>query len=169
MSVLHAQETAAQHATRRSSTAFMDRPTWRATWYDRGRLLAPNPAIPFVGRAVKDPSIVHDDGAWHLFFTAIGADGERSLGYMRAPRLGAFARQRPHQLHRDPVLQPAAPFVFYYTEHKVWYLIFQVVSPQRRSYIPVYATNTSLDPATWSTPRTLVPHLPQVEKRRIDF
>lgn len=147
----------------------MDRSIWRPTWHDRGRLLAPNPAIPFVARAVKDPSIVNYDGAWHLFFTAIGVDGDRSLGYMRTPDLAAFARQRPHQVYYDPALQPAAPFVFYHTDHELWYLIFQVVSPRRRSYIPVYATNASLDPATWSAPRALVPNITRAEKRRIDF
>lgn len=143
----------------------MDRPKW----HDRGHLLAPDPSIPFAARAVKDPSIVHYDGAWHLFYTAISLQGDRSLGYLRSPSLAACARQRPYQLHFDPAMQPAAPFVFYHTEHALWYLIFQVVSPKRRSYIPVYATNASLDPATWSAPRTLLPGATHLEKRRIDF
>jgi len=143
----------------------MDRPRW----HDRGRLLAPDPLIPFAARAVKDPSIVYYDGAWHLFYTALSLGGDRSLGYMRSPSLAAFTPQRPHQLRFDPAMQPAAPFVFYHTEHALWYLIFQVVSPRRRSYIPVYATNVSLDPATWSAPRALVPDTKHLEKRRIDF
>src|SRR5579862_1764964 len=111
-------------------------PMEHRSWHYRGHVLAPDPSVAFAARAVKDPSLVYHDGTWHLFYTAISHQGTCSLGYVRTALLADCAVQQQQQLSLDDAARPAAPYVFYHSTQQVWYLIFQVPSPRRRSYIP---------------------------------
>jgi hypothetical protein len=130
-------------------------------------LLSPGPPEAFDSVAVKDPSIVRYQGAWHLFYTARNRAGY-SLGYVRAPKLEQLEgapRFALTQLHPAKSSYAAAPQVFYFRPQRKWYLVFQT---DEANYLPVYSTTASpAVPGSWSAPQ------PLVEKREsakwIDF
>ncbi|MBL0158383.1 MAG: hypothetical protein IPP47_14960 [Bryobacterales bacterium] len=118
-----------------------------ADWSAGPVLLAPGPHGAFDETAVKDPSIVFHNNAWHLFYTARGR-GQYTLGYVTAPTLEKLNAAPRRQIMPA---YAAAPQVFYFRPQKKWYLIFQTTAA---NYQPVFATSTDL--ATWSAPEPLI-------------
>ena len=76
--------------------------------------------------AIKDPSIVYFENSWHIFYTARGK-GRYSIGYSSSPSLSQFVHAERHQLKLSVDISriDCAPQIFYFTPHKLWYLIFQ--------------------------------------------
>src|SRR5262249_28285315 len=99
---------------------------------------------------VKDPSVVFFADRWHLFCTIRSEKRLRQIEYRSFTDWKDADRATAHIL---PLTDGdcAAPQVFYYTPHRKWYLIYQVVDNQRRpNHYPVYSTSTNLaDPASW--------------------
>jgi hypothetical protein len=62
-----------------------------------------------------------------------------------------------------------APQLFYFTPHKKWYLIYQLVDKSRTPALgPCYSTSTNMaDPRAWSAPVAMVTKAP--EPRWLDF
>ncbi len=107
--------------------------------------------------AVKDPSIVYAEGAWHLFYTAISPSATLT-GYASAPTLEGLRTAQHHEL---PMVRSTAerygcaPQVFYYAPQGLWYLLFQ---NRDANYMPCYCTTATIaDPASWSEFRPLLP------------
>jgi len=136
-------------------------------WTIAAPLLEPGPRGSFDETAVKDPTIVHHGGRWHLFYTARGRDAY-ALGYVSAPQLAGLATAPRHRLEalrgrEDPYA--AAPQVLYFEPQQAWYLIFQT---RDGSYQPVYAATRTIErPESWSAPRPLVRK--QDKAKWIDF
>lgn len=105
--------------------------------------------------AIKDPSVVYYENMWHIFYTARG-NGRYSIGYASSPSLSQFANAKRHQLKLggDNSRIDCAPQVFYFTPHKLWYLIFQTTDS---NYQPSFSTNPTLNnPNTWNKSQDLI-------------
>jgi endo-1,4-beta-xylanase len=101
--------------------------------------------------ALKDPSIVHHGGRYHLFCTLRGRTRSHALAYI------SFADfDEAHKA--EPIVLPnhdgyaAAPQVFYFSPHRKWYLICQAAkdgwNPRGQA---AYATTDDLaDPDSWT-------------------
>lgn len=125
------------------------------TWRLGPVLLAPGPASAFDETAVKDPSIVRHDGAWHLFYTARG-EGQYRTGYVSAPTLEGLARAPRHLIPqaRGKSLYGCAPQIFWFSPQRRWYLVFQ---SNDANYAPMFLTTATLaDPASWSVAKPLL-------------
>lgn len=142
---------------RQTPTTAMTTPAWQS----KGILLSPGSGFDDV--AVKDPTIVQADGAWHLFYTAIGKRGggvRRSLGYVTAPRLEDLQTSARMELSPAwPADRPeiAAPQVFYCRTLAKWVLVAQRPEPGPTRYVPIVSFSKDIrDPGAWSAPRDLV-------------
>lgn len=113
--------------------------------------------------AVKDPSIVYHNGMQHLFYTAKGEtttsgypSTSTSIGYVAASEFSKLNQAPRKDLNAGGRLCPkplCAPQVFYFSPHKIWYMIAQVPIDGRLGVLPVFMTNPDLsDPAGWSRP-----------------
>jgi len=118
-----------------------------ADWLAGPVLLAPGPPGSFDETAVKDPSIVFHNNAWHLFYTARGR-GQYTLGHVTAPTLEKLNAAPRRQIMPA---YAAAPQVFYFRPQKKWYLIFQTTAA---NYQPVFSTSADL--AAWTAPQPLI-------------
>ncbi len=139
----------------------------QTVWRAGTPVLRPGPASSFDETAVKDPSIVRFNGAWHVFYTARGLN-QYTLGYVSAATMEGLQSAPRHQLanqHGTKSSYAAAPQVFYFRPHKKWYLVYQTTDS---NYQPVFSTTATIDrPASWSAPQPL---LEKVEKTKwIDF
>ncbi len=119
--------------------------------------------------ALKDPSIVFHNGRWHVFATLRKQSGTVCMQYLNfadwseantAPRTTISFTDRYH----------CAPQVFYFTPHRRWYLVYQLVDPARGPGMAPYfsTTETLADPPSWSTPQLMVTN-PEEKQKWIDF
>ncbi len=120
--------------------------------------------------SVKDPSIVHYDGRWHLFSTIRSKNRTHQIEY------SSFvdwkdANQAERHLIDFTNGYDCAPQIFYFSQQKRWYLIYQVLNSSRTpSLQPVYSTSTNIsDPKSWSKPKLLFDQHPENVKMWIDF
>jgi len=108
--------------------------------------------------SVKDPTVVHSDGRWHVFATvrfASGKVGMESFNFAdwseanRAPRAALALHDQYY----------CAPQVFYYAPHKCWYMLYQMADAKHAPpFGPVFSTSKNLaDPKLWSAPQWLYP------------
>jgi len=128
-------------------------------WLVSDPLFTAGPKGTFDDIAVKDPSIVHFDGKYHVFYTSICETTKSgyprtvaSVGYVCAAGLDALNQAPRTELTQEgkPII---APQVFYFTPHKLWYLIAQVALPGPLGLQPVFLTNPDIsDPQGWSAP-----------------
>jgi hypothetical protein len=120
--------------------------------------------------SVKDPSIVHYEGEWHLFCTIRSVKRTHQIEYLKFKdwKEAATAPRSILQLTNNYF---CAPQVFYFTPHKKWYLIYQASEETRKpSLQPAYSTTTNIaDPKSWTGPAFLYPATPENIKAWIDF
>jgi hypothetical protein len=125
---------------------------WRAS----PPLFLPGDEGAFDEVAVKDPSVVHHEGAWHVFYTARSDQGY-SLGYVSAPTLDGLQDTERHplpQLAGKREGYAAAPQVFFFAPQQKWYLVYQT---HESNYQPVFSTTETIaDPKSWSPPQPLM-------------
>src|SRR5262249_55854109 len=120
--------------------------------------------------SVKDPTVVYHQGRWHLFYTIRSQKRLRQIEYRSFTDWKDADRAMAHVLSvssRDF----CAPQVFYYSPHKKWYLVYQIVdNSERPNHYPVYSTSSDLaDPKSWSEPKRLFAEHPKNVKEWIDF
>lgn len=120
--------------------------------------------------SVKDPTVVRDDGRWHLFSTIRSAKRTHQIEYLNFTDWSAAA-SAPRHILTVSTGYFCAPQVFRYTPHNKWYLIYQGSDPSRKpSLQPVYSTSTNLaDPGSWTAPRLLFASQPTNVTGWIDF
>jgi hypothetical protein len=121
-------------------------PTWRVD----DPILFRTRAEPFDHFAVKDPTIVFTGGRYHMFYTGANASGGWQMLYSSATTLEGF-RTAPHIfLTRIGESYFAAPEVFFFEPHGLWYLVYQ-----DGTFGAAYATTTNIaDPNSWSGPKS---------------
>jgi len=120
--------------------------------------------------SVKDPSVVYYNGRWHLFCTIRSKIRTHQIEYVSFEKWEQ-ANKAPRTILQLTDGYFCAPQVFYFTPHKKWYLIYQVIDPSRKpSLQPAYSTTTYIDkPDSWSKPSLLFSTAPTNIAQWIDF
>lgn len=120
--------------------------------------------------AIKDPSIVRYRGRWHLFCSIRSQKRSHQIEYL------SFADWKDAHAATRHVLKLSdgyfcAPQVFYFSPHKTWYLICQVIEKSRKPALqPACSTTENIaDPSSWSAPKLLFSRQPKGIGRWIDF
>lgn len=126
-------------------------------WVSTGPLISPVPdaAHPIV--SVKDPTVVHHDGRWHVYATTFTPQKGWSMVYLNFRTWAEAAQAKPYYLDQNPNLRGyhCAPQVFYFRPHKKWYLLYQ-------SQPPTVSTADDLaKPETWTKPEPLFQGTPK--------
>ena len=121
------------------------------TWYVDAPVLFRARAEPYDHYAVKDPTIVFSGGRYHVFYTGANASGGWQMLYSSATTLAGLRTASHIYLSRIGEAYFAAPQVFFFEPHGLWYLIYQ-----DGTFGAAYATTTNIaDPNSWSGPRSL--------------
>src|ERR687887_140152 len=122
-------------------------PTWRVD----SPILFRARAEPYDHYAVKDPTIVFSGGRYHMFYTGANASGGWQMLYSSATTLEGVRTAAHTFLSRIGEGYFAAPEVFYFEPHGLWYLIYQ-----DGTFGAAYATTNNIaDPNSWSGPKSL--------------
>ncbi len=132
--------------------------------------LPESPEHPWV--SIKDPSIVRDDGRWHLFCSLRKRKsglGRIRIGYCSFDSWDEASDADWSVLDLTDGYH-GAPQVFFFEPHQLWYMIYQAEDASRDlAYGPCYSTNDSInDPSGWSKPRPLYQVVPG-QKAGLDF
>lgn len=120
--------------------------------------------------SVKDPSVVFYDGKWHLFCTIRSQKRTHQIEYLNFEKW-EDANKAPRHIMKLTDGYFCAPQVFYFTPHKKWYLIYQIIEQTRKpSLQPAWSTTTNInDPYSWSKPTLLFKNAPTNVNQWIDF
>jgi hypothetical protein len=143
----------------------------RFSWKATGPLLdvgpgkdAPDPLV-----SIKDPTIVFQDGRWHLFATVRMRSGKVDIEYLSFADW-AQANQAPRHILAMHDQYYCAPQVFYFTPHQRWYLVYQLADKTRTPPLgPCFSTTTNLtDPKSWTKHQPMVTNAP-AKPKWLDF
>jgi len=132
------------------------------------------PAGTFDDVSVKDPTIVRYGGVWHMFYTSKPSlDASQfvdGVGYVSAPTLGGLNRAKRYNINTIVGDEVIAPQIFYFTPHKLWYLIAQTPCDRPCQLEPIYLTNPDIaDVDGWSKPKIIDTNRPNKDVFWIDF
>ncbi|WP_199443641.1 non-reducing end alpha-L-arabinofuranosidase family hydrolase [Umezawaea beigongshangensis] len=117
-------------------------------WSSSGVLISPKPDSTHANVAVKDPSVVHHNGKYHVFASTYTTG--YNLMYTSFSDWSQASSAPHHYLDRSGVGAGyrAAPQVFYFAPQRLWYLVYQTGSNAS------YSTNSDVgNPQGWSAPR----------------
>lgn len=137
-------------------------------WVASAPLIAP--ADPNI-ISIKDPTVVHHDGLWHIIATVKIPNAEARMEYLQFadwPRANAAPRHAI-QFHD---LYHCAPQVFYFTPQRKWYVIYQNTDGSRTPpcFGPAFSTTRDLTkPESLTPPQMLYPEKPDNLKGWLDF
>jgi endo-1,4-beta-xylanase len=129
-------------------------------WTSSAPLISPQQDPDQTIYGVKDPSIVHVNGKYHVFMTTAGSAGW-GLAYTSFDKWSDAASAKIVPLAKSPMGPGyrAAPQVFYFAPQKTWYLVYQGSDP-------LYSTSKDIgDPMSWSAPKPFFPVVPAIVKR----
>lgn len=142
----------------------------RFKWMVSAPLVSPIQRPDDLTYSIKDPTIVRYGDEWHVFCTIRGKKRSHQIEYLR------FDDWKEVKSAKRFVLKLSdgyfcAPQVFYFTPHKRWYLICQVIDKSRKPALqPAYSTTSDMaDPDSWSEPELLFAKHPENVKMWIDF
>ncbi|KAF7594222.1 hypothetical protein BBP40_009773 [Aspergillus hancockii] len=106
---------------------------------------------------IKDPSIVEIDGVYHVFASTAKASGY-NLVYFSFTDFSQANSATFHYLDQSPIGAGyrAAPQVFYFQPHRLWYLVYQNGNA-------AYSTNPDIsNPAGWTAPKNFYSSMPSI-------
>jgi len=149
-------------ATKPSQTAFENgRFLWRAS----APLLGPDTTAADPHVSIKDPTLVYYEGRWHLFATVRMRSGKVDIEYLNFADWSRAANAPRHVLNLHDQYH-CAPQVFFFRQHKRWYLIYQLADKSRKPpFGPFFSTTETLsDPRSWSKPRAMITNAPDKPK-----
>jgi len=120
--------------------------------------------------SLKDPTVVRFQDRWHVFCTIRSQKRTHQIEQISFTDW-KDADKAPRRVLALSDGYFCAPQVFYFTPHKKWYQIYQIIDPQRKPRLqPVFSTSTDLDdPKLWSKPALLYAESPDNVKEWIDF
>jgi hypothetical protein len=137
----------------------------RFQWQSSAQLIGPKSDATHNIRAVKDPSVVHHNGRWHVFASSVNTNGSYSMVYLNFTDWSQAANATHHYLDQTPIGTgyKTAPQVFYFAPQRLWYLVFQTGDNA------AYSTNADIsNPRTWSAPKKFYANgMPQIIKDNI--
>lgn len=127
-------------------------------WSSTGPLLCPSTVLDRGLVSIKDPTVVHFEGRYHVFASTVSRAGAYNMVYLsfatfeEAPSVPWY--------HMDQTkgfdTYVAAPQLFYFAPQKLWYLVFQ-------SGPPMYSTTRDVsDPTSWSVPKPFFTKTPTI-------
>jgi hypothetical protein len=139
-------------------------------WTSTSVLVAPVERTNDPCISVKDPSIVHYEGRWHLFCTIRSQKRTHQIEYLSFDDWN-HADAAPRHLLTVTSGYFCAPQVFYFEPQRKWYLIYQALDENRKVKLqPVFSTSTNFAaPQSWSAPVFLYPAHPDNVEGWIDF
>ncbi|KAI2604632.1 glycosyl hydrolase family 62-domain-containing protein [Hypoxylon sp. NC1633] len=111
---------------------------------------------------IKDPSIIYHDGKYHVFASTASSSGY-NLVYMSFTDFSGAGSATFHYLDQSPIGPGyrAAPQVFYFEPHGLWYLIYQNDNA-------AYSTNKDINnPSGWTAPKTFYSGMPRTISQNI--
>ena len=132
-------------------------------WTVSKPVLIHGPANSFDNVAVKDPSIVFYNGAYHLFYTAKlsvdtpdGLKYDLDTGYVTSPTLEGLKSAARYSFKDICGQIVIAPQVFYFEPQRLWYLVGHQKCSGHPNLMPVYMTNPDIENIRgWSQPKQL--------------
>jgi hypothetical protein len=121
-------------------------------WRSSPPLITPKPPAGRTFASIKDPTIVFDEGKYHVFATVFdataGSSGWKSV-YLNFTDFSQAGAAPQNFMATWATGSTVAPQVFYFRPHNKWYLIFQ--------WGARYSTNDDIDnPNGWTAPRRLL-------------
>jgi glycosyl hydrolase family 62 len=152
-----------------SSNSWESLQNGRFAWQSSGPMVSADKSTVDPQVSVKDPTLVWDQGRWHVFTTIRMLSGKVEIGYLSF-RDWHEAEAAPRTILHLHDQYYCAPQVFFFTPHKRWYLIYQLADEKRTpSFGPAYSTTETLsDPHSWSQPKPLLENAPE-EPKWLDF
>lgn len=137
-------------------------------WRSSGPLIAnTEPNV----NSIKDPTIVFDQGRWHIYTTIRPVDRPACMEYLSFTDW-AKANEAPRRRIAMHDGYHCAPQIFYFAPHKRWYLLYQNTDKSRTPpfYGPAVSTlEAPGKPETLSPPIMLFDQKPSNLKGWIDF
>ena len=131
-------------------------------WTSSGVLVSPVSDESHKIVSVKDPTVVHYDGLWHVYATAYSTSARTwSMVYLNFKDWSDAPKAKLTYIDVNPGLRGyhCAPHLFYFTPHKKWYLVFQSQHPQ-------YCTTDDISrPETWTAPQDFFERMPASSPR----
>lgn len=124
-------------------------------WTSSAPLMVAKPSTQSPEVAIKDPTVVFHNGRWHVFSTQAKGNGW-GLEYRSFTDWSNAGSANPYFLDSTAIGAGyrAAPFVFYHSPSRLWYLVFQNGNA-------AYATNPDIgNPGGWSAVRTFYSSVP---------
>ncbi|MER6154008.1 non-reducing end alpha-L-arabinofuranosidase family hydrolase [Streptomyces sp. NPDC001868] len=156
-----ARPTDAQPADSRSPGSAAALPS-RFSWSSSGTLISPKSDATHNIAGIKDPTVVHHNGKYHVFASTASASGY-NLVYLNFTDWSQAGSAPHHYLDRSAIGAGyrAAPQVFYYAPQRLWYLVYQTGNAS-------YSTNPDIsNPSGWSAPRNFYSSMPDIIRQNI--
>ncbi len=139
-------------------------------WQATGPLLSPAPADGQVWHAIKDPSIVWHEDAWHLFGTVRGTEHSHAIVYLSFHDWDQAEQATRHILtcHSGYF---CAPQIFQFSPTRLWYLICQAADRSwSPNYQPAFTTTTNIaNPNSWPPLKPMFEGHAEPPKAWLDF
>lgn len=148
-------------ATTRSTPAARALPS-SYSWSSSGQLIAPKSDSTHNIAGIKDPTVVHYNGKYHVFASTASSSGY-NLVYLNFSDWSQAGSATHHYLDRTAIGAGyrAAPQVFYNAPQRLWYLVYQTGNAS-------YSTNPDIsNPNGWSAPRNFYSSMPDIIRQNI--
>jgi hypothetical protein len=131
-------------------------------WKSSGVLVSPVSDETHTIVSVKDPTVVHYDGLWHIYATAYSTSARTwTMVYLNFKDWSDAPKAKLTYIDVNPALRGyhCAPSLFYFSPQNKWYLVFQSQQPQ-------YCTTDDISkPETWTAPQNFFERLPESAPR----
>jgi hypothetical protein len=122
-------------------------------WEYSTPLIAPGTRKENPSHAQKDPSVVFNEGKWHVFMT-VKLPSKSAIEYCSFQNWQEANASDRTMLNVSDSNYYCAPEVFFFRPHGKWYLLYQVGVPGLDKMWVAYSTTTNLaNPQSW-TPAT---------------
>ncbi|TPQ20908.1 non-reducing end alpha-L-arabinofuranosidase family hydrolase [Streptomyces sporangiiformans] len=132
-------------------------------WSSSGALIAPKSDASHNIAGIKDPSVVHYNGKYHVFASVADSSGY-SMVYLSFTDWSQAGSATHHYLDQSPIGKGyrAAPQVFYFAPQNLWYLVYQTGDNAS------YSTNADIsNPNGWSAPKGFYSSMPTIISQNI--
>lgn len=128
-------------------------------WEHSAPLIGPQERSDEPSYSQKDPTIVFDQGRWHVFMT-VKLPGRSAIEYCSFTDWKHANEAERHLLDVCESDYFCAPQVFFFRPHKKWYLVYQAGMPTEikpsKMWV-AYSTTTDLaDPNSWTKAKPML-------------
>ncbi|WP_207922824.1 non-reducing end alpha-L-arabinofuranosidase family hydrolase [Micromonospora sp. KC606] len=130
-------------------------------WSSTGALVGPKADGRNIA-GIKDPSVVYHNGRYHVFASTAKSSGY-NLVYFNFTDWSQAGSAPFHYLDQAPLGTGyrAAPQVFYFAPHRLWYLVYQTGNAS-------YSTNPDIsNPKGWTAPKHFYSGMPDIIRDNI--